>query len=259
MDATAHTVGLWQAYGFAHGVMNTDNMGLTGLTLDIGPTMFAERFTPQRAHNHSDRGGRYTLARQSAIGAWNLQALGHAMQTLVPLDRQPGLIERYEAALVATHLHAMRARLGLAGAQAHDADLVDHLLGVLAATQADYPAFLRALCDYRPGDAATAAALHALTGAGPDLDAWLHAYDARLSAQDVPDPARQAAMRGANPIASPRAAALDSAAQRAADGDDAPAQRVLDALVAPFTGQPGTEALSHPAPPGEFPQLSCLT
>lgn len=266
VDATARTVGLWQAYGFAHGVMNTDNMGLTGLTLDIGPTMFAERFTPQRAHNHSDRGGRYTLARQGAIGAWNLQALGHAMQTVVPLDRQHGLIERYEAALVAAHLHAMRTRLGLSdaqahdsGAQAHDADLVHHLLGVLAATQADYPAFLRALCDYRPGDTATAAPLHALTGNGPDLGAWLAAYDARLAAQDVPDAARQTAMRAVNPMASPRTAALDSAAEHAAAGDDAAAQRVLDALVAPFTPQPGTDALSRPAPPGEFPQLSCLT
>lgn len=258
--ASARLVALWQAYGFAHGVLNTDNMGLLGHTLDIGPTRFVEAFVPDRPHNASDRGGRYTFARQAAIVGWNLRALGHAVQSLVPLADQHALANLYETQFLHDYGTAMRARLGLATAGADDAALVDALLALLARTQADYPAFLRALGDYAPDVPATTAPLRALVGDAAGLDDWLAAYAARLAADGRSAAERRAAMHAVNPRYSARVLAVQAACARASEGDDAPARLLLASVSRPFDVHPGAEHLAAPAPPGAAPPpLSCLT
>lgn len=258
--ASAHLVALWQAYGFAHGVLNTDNMGLLGHTLDIGPTRFVEAFTPDRPHNASDRGGRYTFARQAAIVGWNLRALGHALQTLVPLSAQHALNDLYETQFLRDYGTAMRARLGLAAVEPDDAALVDALLALLARTQADYPAFLRALGDYQPDVPAASAPLRALVGDDTGLDDWLAVYAARVARDGRPAPERRAAMHAVNPRYSPRIQAMQAACTAAIEGDDAPVRQLLAAVSRPFDVHPRADHLATPAPPGAAsPLLSCLT
>jgi serine/tyrosine/threonine adenylyltransferase len=260
--ATARTVALWQAYGFAHGVLNTDNMGVLGDTLDIGPTCFLETFAPARAHNASDTAGRYTLARQAAVVGWNLRALGRAFEPLVPAADQPGPMALYEAELLARYGEAMRARLGLVRARPEDAALVDDLLALLARAQVDYPAFLRALADYDPAQPASGAPLVALVGDADRaaLDAWLARYARRLHAEAVSPAVRHIARGAANPRYVPREAALGDAIAAAARGEHAPVRALLAALAAPYVPRTGMQDLAAPLPPGAAgPVLSCLT
>lgn len=255
---SARLVALWQAHGFAHGVLNTDNMGVLGHTLDIGPAMFVEAFTPNRPHHHTDTGGRYTFARQAAVVGWNLRALGHAWQPLVPLPAQEALMDRYEGALLEHYGAAMRVRLGLARVEAQDAALVDDLLRLLADSSADYPGFLRALAELDSAEGP--ACLHGLTADCAALNAWLARYRARLEREATAPAERRAAMLAANPLYLVRAHTAEAAYAAARDGQDGPVRRLLEAVSTPFDAHAEWQDLAAPPPPGQAPPvLSCLT
>ena len=144
-ERTACLIAHWQVVGFCHGVMNTDNMSILGLTLDYGPFGFMEAFNPGHVCNHSDDQGRYAYENQPYIGLWNCARLAQALTPLIDAEKCNAALARYEGAFVEKHASLMRAKLGLTKVMADDASLINDLLAVLAENRADYTIFFRTL------------------------------------------------------------------------------------------------------------------
>ena len=255
---TAVLMADWQAYGFVHGVMNTDNMSILGLTLDYGPYAFMEAFIPDYAPNHTDVNGRYAYAAQAGIGHWNLRALAAALPPLVDRERLEAGLELYGPAFLARYGAHMRARLGLAQARDTDGELVDELLTLLARQGADYPRVLRALGELKIDEGACDAS--AVLAELPDRDAaqpWLARYAARLREEGSRDAPRRARMHAVNPLYVLRTHLAQHAIERAQQGDDSETAHLLTLLQQPFEAQAGCEAYARPAPDAAPPVLSC--
>ncbi len=135
---TAELMAEWQAAGFAHGVMNTDNMSILGITLDYGPYGFLDAYDPDFICNHSDETGRYAFSNQPGIGLWNLRALALALSSLIESDRLVEKLETYESHFVTRFRALMRAKLGLVREEKDDNDLIRSLLVLMAHARADY-------------------------------------------------------------------------------------------------------------------------
>lgn len=128
---TAELVAHWQAVGFCHGVMNTDNMSVLGLTIDYGPFGFLDGFDWGHICNHSDDGGRYAYNMQPGVAHWNLYCLGQALLPLMELEEAEAALQRYEPAFDTAYATRMRAKLGLLSAEEGDAELAADLLGLM--------------------------------------------------------------------------------------------------------------------------------
>jgi serine/tyrosine/threonine adenylyltransferase len=146
---TAKMVAQWQSVGFCHGVMNTDNMSILGLTIDYGPFQFMDAFDPAHVCNHSDEQGRYSFNRQPNIAYWNLFCLGQALLPLISAegsqDEALAALEPYKTIYPSTLEAAMRAKLGLPDAQPDDKDLIEAVLKLMAQNKVDYSIFWRRL------------------------------------------------------------------------------------------------------------------
>jgi uncharacterized protein YdiU (UPF0061 family) len=142
---TAHMIAAWQAVGFAHGVMNTDNMSILGLTMDYGPYGFMDAYDPHFICNHSDEDGRYAFDRQAAIGHWNVRALAMALTSLIPDADLFAGINSYAPAFAERYDALMRAKLGLATVAPEDGALIGELLELMAANKPDYTNCFRLL------------------------------------------------------------------------------------------------------------------
>ena len=248
VEAQASLIARWMLVGFIHGVMNTDNMAISGETIDYGPCAFMDAFDPATVFSSIDHAGRYAYGNQPAIGQWNLARFA---ETLLPLLAD----ETEEAVAAATsvlqsfperfHAHwsrGMRAKLGLAEARDDD-ELFNDLLEMLHAQEVDYTSFFRAL----PDDG-RARALFAEPAA---FDAWAGRRAERLAAEGS-DPAEVAsAMDSVNPVYIPRNHLVEDALTEATVGDLEPAHRLLDVLRRPFEKRPGLEDYVSP-PPGGF-------
>ncbi|WP_313312816.1 protein adenylyltransferase SelO family protein [Pulveribacter sp.] len=179
-ERTARLLAHWQAVGFCHGVMNTDNMSILGLTLDYGPFQFMDAFDPGHICNHSDHQGRYAFDRQPSVAWWNLHCLAQALMPLID-DAQAAeeALESYEAVFGDAFLALMRAKLGLRTPREGDATLVQQLLVLLAAGRVDWTIFWRRLSHaVGPGDFAEVRDLF-IDRAG--FDAWLLPYQELLA------------------------------------------------------------------------------
>src|SRR5699024_11063384 len=197
----------WQAVGFVHGVMNTDNMSVLGLSIDYGPFAFMERYRPDWAPNHTDVAGRYAYDQQPRVALWNLRCF---VQAVLPLlaDTPEQAIEVGEAALArywslyeAAWLRRMRAKLGLCSRRADDAELIDKLFATMAHGQADFSRVFRALAAV---GAATAASRAGFVDEFADRDAagaWLDAWRQRIVGEQGSDAdaARWRRMQMVNP------------------------------------------------------------
>ncbi|MEH7827395.1 protein adenylyltransferase SelO [Gemmobacter denitrificans] len=242
--AQVRLVAQWMGLGFIHGVMNTDNMTISGETIDYGPCAFMEAYAPGTVFSSIDRGGRYAYANQPLILGWNLARLA---ETLLPLfdddaDRAVDLAnERLEAVEPLFHdawLEVMRAKLGLTGQDAGDRALAEGFLQALEGT--DWTQGFRALAD-------------AAEGGGPGLvfergallADWLGRWRVRLGGNAA---MAAQAIRATNPIYIPRNQRVEEALTAAEEGDIAPFQKLLAVLADPFTNRPGQEAFALPAP-----------
>ncbi len=250
---TAHLLAQWQAVGFCHGVMNTDNMSLLGLTIDYGPFQFMDGFDPGHICNHSDSHGRYAYARQPNIAYWNLYCLGQALLPLIgEQDLTVQVLEGYKQAFPRALGDAMRAKLGLTGAlaseDAREADwaLVEDLLQLLASERVDYTIFWRrlsqAMAEGRP-DGAGAAAWRAVGELFLDRAAW-RTWQARyLGRVAEADPAELGqAMLRTNPKYVLRNHLAETAIRQARQGDYSEVQRLERLLRSPFDEQPDAQA-----------------
>jgi len=135
---TAKMIAHWQACGFNHGVMNTDNMSILGETFDYGPYGFMEDYNPSHVCNHSDHQGRYAFKNQPYIGLWNCSALGHALSSLISEESQGEILQTYEAIFQDALAELYRKKLGLDQVQPEDATLIQGLLDIMESEKLDY-------------------------------------------------------------------------------------------------------------------------
>lgn len=262
---TARLMAQWQLVGFAHGVMNTDNMSILGLTLDYGPFGFMEAYEPDYVCNHSDHHGRYAFDRQPAIGLWNLTCLAQAMLPLLhpdggeaAADRARELLADYEPTLAEAYAGGMRAKLGLRDAHSGDQALSARLLALMQANRVDYSNLFRDLAEFRVSELTPAARLRDRFIDRAGFDAWAGDYRARLRLEDSEDAARGAAMRRVNPRYILRNYLVQQAIERAERGDYAEVEHLLMLLSRPFDDQPGMAAYAAEPPEwGRHLEVSC--
>ncbi|MEJ8848402.1 protein adenylyltransferase SelO [Variovorax rhizosphaerae] len=235
-ERTAALMAQWQAVGFCHGVMNTDNMSILGLTIDYGPFQFLDGFNPRHICNHSDTGGRYAYNQQPSVAYWNLYCLG---QSLLPLigEKETALaaLESYQAVFPREFLGRMRAKLGLPDAQDGDLPLVEGLLAVLRQEQTDWTIFWRRLSQHMAGaDVQTVRDLF-VDAAG--FDVWLNLFIDRHAS--VPRAAAAALMLQSNPKFVLRNHLGQKAIEAAQRKDYSGVATLLKLLETPFEEHPG--------------------
>ena len=245
---TADLMAQWQAVGFSHGVMNTDNMSILGLTLDYGPFGFLDAFDPGYICNHSDTAGRYAFDQQPDVAAWNLTKLAQALVPLMSVETASAAIADYPQAFGTRYLERMAAKFGLPpGSDA--ANLVLSALQLLGKNRVDYTIFMRGLCDFdsRTGAPNTPLRDHFIDRAA--FDAWALQYAAALRTQALPDTERNRAMRRVNPKYILRNHLAEVAIRRAADQRDySEIERLHTLLTQPYDEQAEFEAYAESPP-----------
>ncbi|WP_299996227.1 protein adenylyltransferase SelO [uncultured Cedecea sp.] len=194
---TATLMAHWQTVGFAHGVMNTDNMSVLGLTMDYGPYGFLDDYQPGYICNHSDYQGRYAFDNQPAVGLWNLQRLAQSLSMLITADRLNLLLEEYQPRLMQAFGEQMRAKLGLFTAQKEDNQLLSGLLALMTKEGSDYTRTFRMLSATEQMSAHLALRDEFIDREA--FDRWFADYRTRLRDEQIDDATRQQAMKAVNP------------------------------------------------------------
>ena len=247
-------VAQWMRVGFVHGVMNTDNVALSGETLDYGPCAFLDAYDPSTVFSSIDRQGRYAFGNQPKITSWNLARFAEALLPILAPDEAVAVevaqacLESFPGRFRRDWLTAHRGKLGLVTEEDDDAGLIEDLLAWMHATQADFTRTFRRL---RPDR--NSPALSAPDSAAPDSRflEWHRRWTGRLERQGLPLPRVLDVMARHNPVIIPRnhvvQASLDAASQRQ---DWAPFHDLLAALQAPYREEGAAESLSQPPPPG---------
>ena len=239
VERTARMIAAWQAVGFCHGVMNTDNMSLLGETFDYGPFGFLDRFDPGHVCNHSDSHGRYAFNRQPEIGRWNLFKLGETLQHLLEPEALQEELARYSQVFNQEYRKRLAGKLALTVVDAEFEDLMNGLFRLLSLHRPDYTNFFRRLARSRCGG------MEELRACFPEqseeLDAWLAGYERLLEREDVDPEEQRSRMEQANP----KFILRNYLAQRAIDlalkeQDFSEIQRLLCLLRMPFEDQPET-------------------
>lgn len=238
---TAEMIARWQAVGFNHGVMNTDNMSILGDTFDFGPYGFLDRFNPHHICNHSDDQGRYAFDRQPAIAHWNLAVLAQALSPLVPDDALKAGMQHYAQHFNERYIELMRAKLGLEREQEDDTDLLMQGLSMLDNGKLDYTRFFRELGDWQT-DLKQAHALRDHTLDLSAFDAWFARYGARLAQEKTDSSERKKNMDAVNPLYTLRNHLAQLAIQQAEQGDYSEVRRLHAVLQSPFEAQAGAES-----------------
>lgn len=245
VTAQARLVARWMLVGFVHGVMNTDNVTISGETIDYGPCAFLDVYDPATVFSSIDHQGRYSYGNQPGIAQWNLARLAEALLPLLHDDQEQAIaiatavLEGFATTYVTAWADGMRGKLGLPAGLEERAvvALAEDLLGLLAANHVDWTTAFRALGAAARGDAEPVRGL-VLDLAG--VDAWLERWRA-LS----PD---GEAMDRVNPVYVPRNHLVQEALDAATDGDLEPLRQLLDVLAAPYDERPGLERYAAPAP-----------
>jgi len=246
--AQASLVAQWMLVGFIHGVMNTDNMTISGETIDYGPCAFMEAFDPATVYSSIDAGGRYAFGNQPVVAEWNLARLAEALLPLIHDDQEQAValavrgLEAFRPRYSASWSAGMRAKLGLPDGldDGVTSPLVDELLTLLVANHVDHTSFFRDLAAAARGSSETARGLFIDLAA---FDAWAQRW--RALAPDA------AMMDRVNPVYVPRNHLVEEALTAATQGDLGPLDGLLDAVASPYDERPGMERYAAPAP-GDF-------
>ncbi|WP_273823179.1 protein adenylyltransferase SelO [Pseudomonas asplenii] len=257
VERNAELIAKWQAYGFCHGVMNTDNMSILGITFDFGPFAFLDDFDAHFICNHSDDQGRYSFSNQVPIGQWNLSALAQALTPFISVEALREALGLFLPLYQAHYLDLMRRRLGLTTAEDGDQQLVEDLLQRMQVGGVDYSLFFRRL-----GDQPAHLAVARLRDDFIDLrgfDAWAERYTARVAREPDQDEARrQARMHAVNPLYILRNYLAQRAIEAAEKGDYTEVRQLHAVLSQPFEEQPGMEVYAERPPEwGKHLEISC--
>ena len=258
---TARLMAQWQAVGFCHGVMNTDNMSILGLTIDYGPFGFLDAFDPGHICNHSDTQGRYAWARQPNVAFWNLHALAQAMLPLIgEPSRAIDAIEPYKTVYAESMLAAWCAKLGLRTRADDDRGLVDDWLGLMASSHCDFSIAFRRLASWSTVPDAPPSSLRNLFIDRPAFDAWAVRYTHRLQRERSVDAERALSMNQVNPKYVLRNHMAERAIQDAREGDFTETRRLLRVLERPFDEQDDDTSARYAGLPPDWAQsieVSC--
>jgi uncharacterized protein YdiU (UPF0061 family) len=245
---TASLLAHWQSVGFCHGVMNTDNMSMLGLTIDYGPFQFLDGFDPAHICNHSDHQGRYAYARQPQIAFWNLYCLGQALMPLIDNEELAvSALDGFKSDYPRLLDERFAAKLGLAQLESTDHALIQNLLQLLATEKTDFTIFWRRLSHAVEKFGSESAGIaftpvRELFIQHTAFDAWLTTYLARLDAQNVSDSATL--MLKTNPKFVLRNHLGEAAINQAKMGDFAGVQTLMTLLSSPFEEHPGFDAFA---------------
>jgi len=230
----AALVARWTGVGFIHGVMNTDNMAISGETIDYGPCAFMDHYHPATVFSSIDHRGRYSFGNQSAIAQWNLARLAECLLPLMPGGQEAAVaaatevLEAFPGQFDAELLSVMRRKLGLATVHADDQPLVAGLLQAMQLARADFTQTFRALADVVE------------SGEIEGLEAWLTRWRARLTLEPLPAAQRAQRLRAANPAFIPRNHRVEAALAAAWERDDMePFNQLLALVQRPFDDHPG--------------------
>ncbi len=261
---TAVLMAQWQAVGFCHGVMNTDNFSALGLTIDYGPFGFLDAFDSHHICNHSDDSGRYAWDRQPVIGHWNSTKL---LQACLPLlaDEPKAAVERaqpiadsYPDAYGKAMLKQWTAKLGLRELRDGDETLINAWLNLLQSSRADFTRSWRHLSRVKANEDGSAIGLHEEILDLAALDAWLPDYRSRLRAEQSDDAERALRMNAVNPKYVLRNHLAQRAIERAEAGDLSEVATLFELLQKPFDDQPAFEAYAaEPPPEARLIEVSC--
>jgi Uncharacterized conserved protein len=243
----ASLIAKWQLVGFIHGVMNTDNMALSGETIDYGPCAFMDTYDPATVFSYIDVHGRYAYGNQPLIANWNLARFAETLLPLLHDDQEQAVklataaLEEFMTRYRRYWLAGIRAKLGLFHEQDGDEAFVEDLLGMMRKSRADYTNTFRAL---------TFAAAEGTVLETADFAGWYRRWQARLDRQQEPKDASRQLMRDSNPAVIPRnhrvEAALEAAVQH---GDYSVMTRLLDALADPYAHSPAQADYAAPPKP----------
>ncbi|MEL6481567.1 MAG: YdiU family protein, partial [Pseudomonadota bacterium] len=252
MGRQAHLVAQWMGVGFIHGVMNTDNMTVSGETIDYGPCAFMDAHREGQVFSSIDVGGRYAYGNQPQIAHWNLAQLAQALLPLLPGTSEAAVaaaqatIDRFPELFREAWLGVMRRKLGLSGPGEGDAALVADLFAIMEEHAADFTLTFRRLSDEAAPAGETLPGVGALFREPAALDPWLGRWKERCAEDPMAPDERRDAMRAANPLFIPRNHRVEEALE-AAEGDDlGPLERLRKVLERPFDDQPENADLALP-------------
>jgi uncharacterized protein YdiU (UPF0061 family) len=257
-ERQASLIAKWMLVGFIHGVMNTDNMALSGETIDYGPCAFMDTYDPNTVFSSIDHNGRYAYNNQPAIAQWNLARFAETLLPLIDPDSEKAVtaamdaLEPFIEKFDAHFLNGIRRKIGLSSERDGDAELIKRLFTTMRNADADFTLTFRRLAlaaESSDGDAA----VRELFAQPTEIDKWLQDWRQRLAADSETSPAdRAAAMRRVNPAFIPRNHRVEAALNAASgSGDLAPFQRLLGILQHPFDDQPESAEYERPPEPAE--------
>ena len=237
--------------GFVHGVMNTDNMTISGETIDYGPCAFLDGYDPAAVYSSIDHEARYAYGNQPAVAQWNLIRFAETLLPLIDDDvdaavaRVTEVLETFPQRYRAHLDEGLAAKLGVRGATRPDPALGEDLLALLAAQRVDMTLFFRGLSEAVRGDDAPARDLFTDRSG---FDEWAVRWRSVLGSVEADASATAAGMDRVNPVYIPRNHLVEQALTAATAGDMAPFHRLVEVLARPFEARPGLEAYAMPAP-----------
>ncbi len=263
-ESQAALVARWMSIGFIHGVMNTDNMAISGETIDYGPCAFMDSYAPGTVFSSIDTHGRYAYANQPLILSWNMARLGETLIPLICPNKERAIVvlnealERVQRLYGIYWLAGMRAKIGLSTEEADDLELVNELLSVMEAGAVDFTLLFRRLSQTLRGDAAPARQLFIDPSA---FDTWVQRWYDRIAKEEMIPEATAQTMDRVNPIYIPRNHKVEEALSAAVDLEDlAPFTDLLAVLGNPFDEVAENETYAAPAPFSATPyQTFCGT
>lgn len=232
---TAQLIACWQGVGFCHGVLNSDNMSIIGLTLDYGPFGFLDGFDAGHICNHSDHTGRYAWHHQPEIGLWNLHCLAQALLPLADKEALTEVLKQYQSMFEVAFSGQLRGKLGLQSWQDDDWNLVSRLLEQMQKSATDWTLFWRALATFDAEDNTQNEKLRDFFIDRPAFDAWAGQYRARLRQENSIAGIRSDQMNRINPVYVLRNHLAEIAIQKAGkNGDFSEIERLQRCLSRPF-------------------------
>lgn len=256
----AALIAKWMMVGFIHGVMNTDNMSISGETIDYGPCAFMDIFDPKTVYSAIDRMGRYAYGNQPAIGQWNLSVLAQSLLPILDDDETKAVdyaraaLATYPSAFESAYEAGIRAKLGLDIEEGGDLALWQDLMKHLTDQGIDFTMFFRSLSKLEVEESEQDLLLKPLLNGPSMLDTWLLDWRSRLRLEKRNDEERKSSMLGANPAYIPRNHLVEEALSEAQKGNMAFANKLMEVLASPFEERQGLERYLLPPKPEEVVQ-----
>ncbi len=245
LERTAKLIAKWQAIGFCHGVMNTDNMSIEGLTIDYGPYSMLDDFNYSYVCNNKDRIGRYAYGEQPNISYWNLTKLAEALAPIISKERMQKKLDDFGAFIYPdTYINEMRKKLGLEKKLESDVELITDLVGALQDAYVDHTIFFRTLSHY-DGDRSP---LYDIAMNPVVVDNWLKLYDERLEQETRTQDERKDAMLKTNPKYILKNYMLQDAIVLAERGDYSRVETLLYIAANPYDELPEFEHFAQETP-----------